>query len=68
VNESTGRLIEPKNIEQLIKACAELIEDKELRDKLGKAGREFVKDKFAPETMVDTIEAVYEKLLNSSKL
>jgi glycosyltransferase involved in cell wall biosynthesis len=68
VNENTGRLIEPKNIEQLIKACAELIEDKDSRDKLGKAGREFVKDKFAPEKMVDTIEAIYEKLLNSSKL
>ena len=63
VNENTGRLIEPKNIEQLTNACAELIEDKVLRDRLGKAGREFVKDKFAPETMVDTIEAVYEKLL-----
>jgi glycosyltransferase involved in cell wall biosynthesis len=68
VNEHTGRLIEPKDVEQLTEACAELIEDKVLRDKLGKAGREFVKDKFAPETMVDTIEAVYEKLLNSSKL
>jgi glycosyltransferase involved in cell wall biosynthesis len=68
VNENTGRLIQPKDIEQLTEACVELIEDKELRDKLGNAGREFVKDKFAPETMVDTIEAVYEKLLNSSKL
>ena len=63
VNENTGRLIEPKNIEQLTKACAELIEDKGLRDKLGEAGRESVKEKFAPEKMVDTIEAVYLKLL-----
>ncbi len=66
VNEKTGRLIEPKNVEQLTKACAELIEDKDLRDELGKAGREYVKEKFAPEKMVDTIEAVYEKLLMSS--
>ena len=63
VNERTGRLIEPKNIEQLTEACAELIEDKQLRDRLGAAGREFVKEKFAPEKMVDTIEAVYRKLL-----
>jgi glycosyltransferase involved in cell wall biosynthesis len=63
VNENTGRLIEPKNVEQLTKACAELIEDEDLRDKLGKQGREFVKEKFAPEKMVDTIEAVYRKLL-----
>ncbi|MBC8472291.1 MAG: glycosyltransferase family 4 protein [Planctomycetes bacterium] len=64
VNENTGRLIEPENIEQLTKACAELIEDENLRKKLGENGRNSVKEKFAPETMVDTIEAVYEKLLN----
>jgi glycosyltransferase involved in cell wall biosynthesis len=68
VNENTGRLIEPKNIEQLIKACAELIGDKGLRDKFGTAGLEFVREKFAPETMVDTIEAVYLKPLEGKQL
>jgi glycosyltransferase involved in cell wall biosynthesis len=63
VNNNTGRLIEPKNIEQLIEACAELIEDENLRKRLGDRGKESVKTKFAPETMVDTIEAVYKKLL-----
>jgi glycosyltransferase involved in cell wall biosynthesis len=63
VNENTGRLIEPKNVEQLIKACAELIGNEDLRKRLGEQGRESVKTKFAPETMVDTIEAVYKKLL-----
>ncbi len=63
VNENTGRLIEPKNVEQLTKACKELIENKDLREKLGAAGRESVKEKFAPKTMVDTLEAVYQKLL-----
>jgi glycosyltransferase involved in cell wall biosynthesis len=62
VNENTGRLIEPKNVGQLIKACVELIEDKTLREKLGEQARESVKTKFATETMVDTIEAVYKKL------
>ena len=64
VNENTGRLIEPKNVEQLINACAELIEDKDLRAMLGRAGRESIKEKFAPDTMVDTIEEVYRKLLD----
>ena len=73
VNENTGRLIEPpcsgrlrpdkKNVEQLTSACAELMEGEALRERLGVAGREFVKEKFAPETMVDTIEAVYKRLL-----
>jgi glycosyltransferase involved in cell wall biosynthesis len=63
VNENTGRLIEPKNVEQLINACAELMQDKDLREKLGRAGKESVEKKFAPDTMVDTIEAVYKRLL-----
>ncbi len=63
VNEDTGRLIEPKNVEQLTNACAELIENSRLRQQLGNNGRQFVKEKFAPEKMVDTIEAVYQKLL-----
>jgi len=63
VNEKTGRLIEPTNVEQLTNVCAELIEDKNLREKIGKAGREFVREKFSPEVMVDKIEEVYKKLL-----
>ncbi len=63
VNENTGRLIEPKNVPRLIGACAELIQDKTLRERLGQTGRESVRTKFAPDTMVDTIEAVYRKLL-----
>ena len=63
VNDTTGRLVEPKDVNQLIEACAELIQDKTLRERLGQAGRESVKTKFAPDTMVDTIEEVYRKLL-----
>lgn len=63
VNENTGRLIEPKNVKQLIGACAELIEDESLRKRLGEQGREYVKEKFAPDTMVNIIEGVYRKLL-----
>lgn len=63
VSEKTGRLVEPKNIEQLTRVCAELIEDENLRKRLGENGRESVKRKFAPETMVDTIEDVYQKIV-----
>jgi glycosyltransferase involved in cell wall biosynthesis len=63
VNETTGRLIEPKNVPQLIAACAELIGDKALRERLGRTGQDSVRTKFAPDTMVDAIEDVYRKLL-----
>jgi glycosyltransferase involved in cell wall biosynthesis len=67
VNENTGRLIEPKNVEQLTNACAELIENKELREKLGRYGRESITEKFAPDTMVDKIEDVYRNLLGGQE-
>jgi len=63
VNDDTGRLVEPKDTRRLVEVCAELIQDKTLREKLGQTGRESVKTKFAPDTMVDTIESVYRKLL-----
>ncbi len=63
VNDQTGRLLEPKNVEQLITASSELIADESLRTQLGLNGYEFVREKFAPTTMVDTIEKVYEKLV-----
>jgi len=59
VNENTGRLIEPRNIEQLVTACAELIENEPLRHQLGQQARESVRAKFDPETMVDIIEFEY---------
>jgi len=65
VNEQTGRLVEPQNVPQLIAACAELIQDKALREPLGRTGQESVKTKFAPDTMVDTIETVYRELISS---
>jgi len=66
VNPDTGRLVEPENVEQLIDACAELIANENLRIKLGRAGREFVREKFSPKTMVDTIEKIYNNLLSNT--
>jgi len=63
VNENTGRLIEPKNIKQLIEACTELIKDEPLRNRLGHTGRESVKEKFFPDRMVDIIEDIYRQVL-----
>jgi glycosyltransferase involved in cell wall biosynthesis len=63
VNDRTGRLIEPKNVKQLVEACTELIGNESLRQQLGENGREFVTEMFSPDRMVDTIESVYRKLL-----
>ncbi len=67
VNEKTGRLIEPESVQQLINACAELIEDEQLRHHLGKQAREYVKEKFSPEKMIDTLEEVYFSITSAKR-
>ncbi len=65
VNARTGRLIEPEDVDGLAAACEELIADARLRDRLGIVGRQSVIERFAPETMVDTIERVYDAVLGA---
>jgi len=62
VNDETGFLVAPENIDQLTSACEKLIADPDLRTKLGTAGRQSVIRQFAPDTMTDTIEKVYASL------
>jgi glycosyltransferase involved in cell wall biosynthesis len=62
VNDETGFLTEPENIEQFTEACRRLIEDRDLRRRLGQNGRQSVVEKFSPAAMVDTIENVYREL------
>jgi glycosyltransferase involved in cell wall biosynthesis len=66
VNENTGRLVKAGDIDALTNACEELMTNEQLRLQLGQAGKESVIKKFAPETMVDTIESVYKKLLTKT--
>ncbi|RKY07180.1 MAG: glycosyltransferase family 1 protein [Planctomycetota bacterium] len=62
VNENTGFLIEPENIDQLTESCEKLLENLNLRTQLGQNGRAAVTEQFAPNTMVDTIERVYQNV------
>ncbi|AQT70192.1 Glycosyltransferase KanE [Anaerohalosphaera lusitana] len=63
VTPETGRLIPPEDVPALTEACAELIADPNLRRQLGQNARKKVTKQFAPETMVDTIESLYRKLV-----
>ena len=63
VNENTGRLLPPEDVDALTEASRELIADKELRKELGENARRSVIKQFAPDTMVDTIEGVYGRIL-----
>jgi glycosyltransferase involved in cell wall biosynthesis len=59
VNENTGRLIAPEDVDALTAASTELLSDASLCHRLGENGRELVKEMFSPKAMSDAIEKVY---------
>ena len=65
INEKTGFLVDQEDLSGLIKSISRLAKDKTLRKSLGNAGREFVKDKFTINRLVEDQYNLYEKLLSS---
>jgi glycosyltransferase involved in cell wall biosynthesis len=64
----TGFLIPAGDVKTLAERMAQLAGDAALRERLGRCGREFVRENFAVETMVEKIYALYQKLaLTESK-
>jgi glycosyltransferase involved in cell wall biosynthesis len=58
----TGFLISPGDVDSLAGRLVQLAENAELREQLGRRGREFVRENFAVETMVEKIYALYQEL------
>lgn len=68
VDGESGLLVPPKNSEKLAEAVLMLIQNKELRIRIGENGYIRFKEKFTIEKMVEKTISVYEEILfNSSK-
>ncbi len=64
----TGFLIPLGDVKVLTGRLVQLAEDADLRERLGRRGREFARDNFSVATMVESIYALYQKLaLRESK-
>jgi len=61
-DHETGFLLRPGDLEGLTKKTCQLAADAGLRERLGARGREFVRQRFGVESMVDAIYALYLKL------
>ena len=62
----TGYLLPPQSVDELAAAICELAGDRELRDRLGQAGRERFTNQFRHQTMTAQIREVYQSVLNDS--
>lgn len=61
----TGMLVPSRDVDSLSMAIKYLMENPELRKRMGEAGRKRVKEKFSIEQNVRKTEEIYLKLLNS---
>lgn len=61
----TGLVVLPKDSDELARAINRLLEDNDLRQKFGQAGRKRVQNDSTVETMVDRIVGLYEEILDS---
>ena len=63
VDGVTGILVPPRSPDALAEAISTLLQDPDLRRKMGQAGKERVRQCFSVVQMVRTTEALYEELL-----
>jgi len=63
VDGVTGLLVPPRDPDALAQAITRLLQDPDLRRKMGRAGRERVERCFSVERMVQQTEALYEELV-----
>jgi glycosyltransferase involved in cell wall biosynthesis len=66
-NNVNGLTVPVRDSEALASAIIKLLEDKELRGKLGANGRRKVEQSFTIERMLDTTESLYRELLGKSR-
>jgi glycosyltransferase involved in cell wall biosynthesis len=62
LDEKTGFLLRPGDLNGLAEKLSRLIDNASLRERFGQTGREFVREHFSASRMVDQIEALYLKL------
>lgn len=64
----TGFLLPPHDLTGLTEKILLLANDATLRNRLGQNGREFVKDRFSAETMVDELHRLYLKMADERQI
>jgi glycosyltransferase involved in cell wall biosynthesis len=64
IDESTGLLIAPDNVEALTEAIARLLQDAPLAARLAASGRRLVEERFSEEKMAEAVEKLLLQLIS----
>lgn len=63
IDNKTGFVIRPRNVEELAAAVKKLAGDRKLAENMGIEGQKFVKETFSTEKMAQNLAAVYKSVL-----
>jgi glycosyltransferase involved in cell wall biosynthesis len=64
VDDSRGRLVNPKDPQDIAQALAELLREDGKRQSLGECAQRYVRDKFSPEIVAASMQSVYAEVVN----
>ena len=64
INDGTGFIIEPKNVNQLAEKLQLLIKNKDLREEMGRKGKERFCNHYTLQLFEQNIKNVFDKILN----
>jgi len=64
LDRQTGLIVPPRDPNALTSALEDLVKDPELRKRMGKAGRDFVRSKYCWNDNADVMEQLYFDLLD----
>ncbi|MDA8746503.1 glycosyltransferase, partial [Rubripirellula amarantea] len=62
INDETGYLVPPQDIDELAKALVKIASDSDLRQRMGGEGQRRFTDQFRHQTMTKRIRALYEEI------
>jgi glycosyltransferase involved in cell wall biosynthesis len=67
VDNSRGRLVDPRDPQDIAQALAELLRDEGKRRSLGKHAQLYVRDNFSPEKVAARMQTIYSEVVNGRK-
>jgi len=66
-DQKTGILVEPNNPDKLVESIIDLLQDRQKRELLGRAGRAMVARKYTIEQHAELMESLYKQIFESKK-
>ena len=66
LNNETGFVIEPKNVNQLADKLMLLIKDKDLREEMGRRGKDRFNNNYTLQHFEQNIKNVFDKIITTS--